>query len=126
MKSVTLAEGMPDDPEFQQALGKSPIASLLRFGFVYVATRPDYAPLVKIGFSTDVERRMEELGARLQYFRPASLAFETALHRVFAQKRERGEWFRLSYQDMNRLWWLMFPWLDEIVDQLMDSWRPKR
>lgn len=64
-----------------------------RSGVVYFA---EARGMVKIGFSSDTSRRMYEVDARLLATVPGSIALERAVHRLFADDRVDGEWFRPS------------------------------
>jgi excisionase family DNA binding protein len=62
---------------------------------VYFAAAPDR---IKIGFSSDPERREREIGALIVATVPGSKALEGALHRHFAAVRIDGEWFARTYE----------------------------
>lgn len=70
-------------------------------GFVYFA-RAGNSSFVKIGFASDVERRMRELQTsnsspvEALISIPGDRALEGRLHKRFAAHRKTGEWFRLS------------------------------
>ena len=70
-------------------------------GFVYFA-RAGNSSFVKIGFASDVDRRMRELQTGNSSPVKALLtlsgdrALEGRLHKRFAADRKSGEWFRLS------------------------------
>lgn len=77
-------------------------------GWVYLFRADDPVGMYKIGYSTDPVRRWESVQASC----PVPLIFEWAipcwgndgtelkLHRKFALERVRGEWFKLSKQDV--------------------------
>lgn len=65
-----------------------------RSGVVYFARGRD--GLIKIGFSSDVGRRMLELGAEVLATVPGSVGVEFALHDAFADDLVGDEWFRPS------------------------------
>jgi hypothetical protein len=89
------------DPEFRKAIGTTRIRSLFIQGFVYFAVSV-WRKGVKIGFSRDVDRRMTQIRADLLFALPASLAHESAFHRLFGSKRIENEWFRLDADDLDR------------------------
>jgi hypothetical protein len=68
-------------------------------GYVYVF---GFATWVKIGFSTDVPKRLSTLSTgcpealRLYFCRPGNVDTERALHIRFAEYQSRNEWFRLE------------------------------
>lgn len=73
-------------------------------GFVYVIRQSD-SDLYKIGWTenADVTRRLTSLQTAsseelvlVGSFSASSRQTEAALHRLFAQQRQRGEWFRLT------------------------------
>jgi hypothetical protein len=87
----------------------APIDEWLTSGFVYViysdcATERRY----KIGMAKKFKERLgqhqcscpSEIFAAIVYFVGNMRAEETALHRHFADKRIRGEWFRLTDDDL--------------------------
>lgn len=57
---------------------------------VYIARR---LGAIKIGYTTNVQRRMAELGTTLLVAIPGSRDLEAALHRRFRQHRIAYEWF---------------------------------
>jgi hypothetical protein len=68
-------------------------------GYVYAVQRPD--GLVKIGWTTDPDTRLEALGFTHRWLYevavfPGTRADEAELHRRWADQREEGEWFRPS------------------------------
>jgi len=69
-----------------------------RVGFVY-CIRNDDARAVKIGFSKNPVRRIQQLQTaspsqlRLVAMLESAQAFETALHEQYAYRRLSGEWF---------------------------------
>ncbi len=65
-----------------------------REGVVYFA-RGDHG-LIKIGFSSDTDRRMREIGSDLLATVPGSIPLEFALHEAFAADRAHDEWFHPS------------------------------
>lgn len=62
--------------------------------------------LIKIGYSTDVRRRVDQVirtqrcGGKYLGFMPGDRKVEKHLHAVFADHREFGEWFRSSEEIM--------------------------
>ena len=67
-------------------------------GFVYFLCSGKF---VKIGFATNLLRRMDEIGSkmpglRLKAYMLGTMAKERELHRRFASSRVQGEWFRTS------------------------------
>jgi hypothetical protein len=58
--------------------------------WVYFADRDG---LVKIGYSADPHRRVDQLGARLLAVMPGGSVMERLMHRRFAEYRSHGEWF---------------------------------
>jgi hypothetical protein len=81
----------------------------LRVGYVY-ALRADNG-LVKIGRTVDIEQRLKTLHTMLPYelellhLLPSSSIdeLECYLHRYFREKRVKGEWFRLTIEDIEQL-----------------------
>lgn len=65
-----------------------------RKGWVYFARADD--GLIKIGFTSDLPRRMAELGTIHLASFEASMGLERALHRAFAGDHDHDEWFRPS------------------------------
>ena len=69
--------------------------------FVYAIGTSD-ALLVKIGYTTDLERRLSQiqvgcpLPLEILWWTEAGPGFEESLHRIFAKQRLRGEWFELG------------------------------
>jgi predicted GIY-YIG superfamily endonuclease len=69
-----------------------------RDAVVYIAQAA--SGLVKIGFTSDLHRRLTELradaGCAVEYLitAPGNKRLEMLLHSQFADARERGEWFR--------------------------------
>lgn len=67
--------------------------------FIYVIEREDLVPAVKIGLSTDPERRFYELQVgcpeklKLMGYRIANRLLESRIHWVLMPHRLRGEWF---------------------------------
>lgn len=65
---------------------------------VYFAESDGY---VKIGYSTDVDRRMESLqtmcphGIKLLHVEPGTMQTEKEWHRAYAEYRHNGEWFKI-------------------------------
>lgn len=61
-------------------------------------------PLVKIGVTTDLRQRMRDLAKQTMSgqspivlaLEEGGLEYERELHRLFAEEREAGEWFRYS------------------------------
>ena len=77
----------------------NPLHSDVTPGEVYFLRRGE---LVKIGFSTNVRRRIAALGGgQLLATIPGTMRDEQAMHRRFARLREQGEWFRMG-DDLNR------------------------
>lgn len=62
------------------------------------------AGLIKIGYTTDIYRRLNDLtnmgGAPIVLIGvlPATIQYERMLHRIFKADRKHGEWFHLSDQ----------------------------
>ena len=79
-----------------------------RGGYVYVIRDIEVSGLYKIGKSQDVRKRLTDFGAKLPFefhivhIVPAGnhTALETVLHHNFADKRQRGEWFALEWEDV--------------------------
>lgn len=81
-----------DDIEWE-SMQRAPV------GYVYFI-RSD--GLVKIGFSTDVAKRLNNIrvgcptGGKLVAAIPGTEDTETYFHKLFSKYRERGEWFRIE------------------------------
>jgi hypothetical protein len=79
-----------------------------RTSYVYLMRHTN--GLTKIGFSHSPQAREKTLQAedpRLRLFatKQAPKSIETRLHRIFADKRVRGEWFELSSREID---WMVF------------------
>lgn len=78
-------------------------------GFIYVASIESDKSLFKIGMAGNVKQRIDALRTASPYLLSLACAFfvpnmrfaERALHDRYADKRIRGEWFRLSREDLN-------------------------
>jgi hypothetical protein len=80
-----------------------------RGGFVYLVYF-GYEDIYKIGFAQDVEKRVKEFGSvvmspfemRIEHVIETDdkYVIESSLHEYFAEKHMRGEWFRLSPEDV--------------------------
>lgn len=79
-------------------------------GYVYLAISHNTG-LVKIGCTSDVERRLPELEKKfsqsieyLKYFWCSDMGYlESALHQWYEKKLVEKEWFRLSEQDVSEI-----------------------
>lgn len=77
-------------------------------GYIYVIQEIDITGLYKIGKSANVKNRYIQFSIELPFnWRPIHKfavkdmhRMETALHKRFEDKRERGEWFRLTKADV--------------------------
>lgn len=84
---------------------------LIYGGRVYIF---EFQQVYKIGFSTDVQKRRTQLQQSLpDYIQiigsfPANKNIEQKLHNIFKHKRIRGEWFKLSINDIKKL--LSYEW----------------
>jgi hypothetical protein len=102
-------------------------------GFIYVVQMGEQR-VYKIGRSSDVPRRMSEIGIQLPF--PYRLLFahrvpychytESDLHRDFAFCRTNGEWFELSAAALEhvraRLLYAQAEWLTQrIVDRFLND-----
>ena len=65
-----------------------------RDAVVYFARGP--RGLIKIGFTSDAERRAAEIGVEVLATVAGDKLLEAAFHRVFADEWEQGEWFAPS------------------------------
>ncbi|HEY5331248.1 MAG TPA: GIY-YIG nuclease family protein [Acidobacteriaceae bacterium] len=70
--------------------------------------RDEKTGLVKIGRSKNPESRFATLMAdepalTLLHFSPADLSVERDLHRAYADRRRRGEWFELTADDIMKI-----------------------
>lgn len=69
--------------------------------------KPGPQDIVKIGFSTDPDKRLRELQTgspfklRLVKTYPGNRALERRLHGLFSDVRLHGEWFRVSVSDID-------------------------
>lgn len=77
--------------------------------YVYLFYREEDG-LTKIGRAVNYSRRFYELThsscpliVRAAYRTPSHIKDETQLHRIFADKRRRGEWFALDHADIRRI-----------------------
>jgi Meiotically up-regulated gene 113 len=69
-----------------------------RPGFIYLLQSTENSHIYKIGLSTDVSRRIKQIGnCRHVHSFPAddTLAAESRLHKFYAAQRQEGEWFYL-------------------------------
>ena len=80
-------------------------------GFVYLIERPD--GLIKIGHARDIDRRFAQLSREQDGLKILKLirclnrmATEAALHEMFDDYREFGEWFSLPDGYNTRIDWL--------------------
>lgn len=93
-RSVNALLGYRPEPaeETRAKSGPRPAFSHLATGVVYFV---QFADRVKIGFTTDVERRMKGIphDAVLATI-PGTMRDERLLHQAFARLRVTGEWFR--------------------------------
>jgi T5orf172 domain len=70
--------------------------------FVYIIGSPRPRSPVKIGYSTSPEQRLDDLRTAhhvdlfILAHGPGGRVEKRALHRMFANERMRGEWFRRS------------------------------
>ena len=79
-----------------------------RSGFIYVIYMDTPERYCKIGMTADLGGRLKthqcsspfELFVACGYFVPNMRTEEAALHAAFADKRVRGEWFRLNEEDL--------------------------
>lgn len=77
------------------------VGDLLKYGFVYFV-QGKKTRLVKIGFSTNADRRLDDLQSgspdtlRMLGMAPGSRLAERRLHEVFQDHRVHGEWFKPS------------------------------
>lgn len=68
--------------------------------WVYFALQESIEPLIKIGITTNIKKRLRGLSTangfdvRLLGFRAGDIVLERALHAQFADHRVRGEWFK--------------------------------
>ncbi len=78
-----------------------------KYGFVYLIQAMDF---IKIGYTTDVQQRFKTfdlmfppIGLKLLGYIESGLArsIEKELHIFFNDKRARGEWFKLSPEDID-------------------------
>lgn len=68
--------------------------------------------LTKIGLSKDPRKREKTLQAEdprlhMLAYRKGGSDLETRLHKIFADRRFRGEWFQLSQKDVEWIVWLL-------------------
>ena len=78
------------------------------FGYVYFLLWDEY---VKIGKANDIDKRIKQFSPKMP-FEPELLFYaesktprklEAEFHRMFADKRENGEWFRLDNSDLEKI-----------------------
>ena len=86
IETALAMSGLPNTPRSEQP-------SLNTLGYVYFAKRDR---LVKIGYSTDVHKRMQSLRADLLVAIPGTMVDERAHHKRFAYCHDHGEWFKPS------------------------------
>lgn len=82
-------------------------------GFVYVISMTDTAGVAfhKIGMAVSLEQRLKshqcsspfDLTVAIGYFVGNMVREEAALHGLLSGKRVRGEWFKLSSDDLNNI-----------------------
>lgn len=95
-------------PDPQRECEAIPPRSKRRRGFVYVLHMRD-SDIFKIGRASDAARRFEELMLPFEvdvigvWAAEDMVAAEASLHGRFATQRIRGEWFRLSVEDLQTL-----------------------
>ena len=99
-----LSEAGVSNEEIRQRFGDGPERRKSKFVYLIEAENG----LVKIGISSNVQRRLSTLNTAspvelwiLAYAQPPSAAkLEKKLHNTYSDKRVRGEWFRLSHADV--------------------------
>lgn len=80
-----------------------------KYGYIYLVRQSDKSPYYKIGFSTNPAARVSQLEASsptrfvlIHLIKVSTgVKLERELHRKFASKRARNEWFKLSKEDVD-------------------------
>lgn len=94
------------------------------FNYIYILFNHD-TKLYKIGFSKETEHReatlqSKEPNIKLLHKWIASKKIETQLHKIFKDKRVRGEWFNLEESDINEIIDFMKPYKHDIGEHAVD------
>jgi hypothetical protein len=107
-RGLPLSEPLQNESGNNQSIAGSGVEGETREGCVYFIETHDGA-FVKIGYSTNLPRRLEGIGVQLPGLRlighmPGTFATERWLHAKFAAYRERGEWFRQDREVQGFIW----------------------
>ena len=83
----------------------------------------EHAGLIKIGFATNIEKRLESFKTAIPAFvrlgsMEGSRGHERAIHNALAFYREKGEWFRDCTEVRN--------FLMQVIRDGIEEWRPAR
>jgi hypothetical protein len=95
---------------FESPFGQEDRHEEKAYGFVYVASQTNEKGVYKIGVTesiTDREKRLSTGNAFIRFIATIksenAYALENSLHKYFSGKRIKGEWFRLSADDLEFL-----------------------
>ena len=97
------------DRDLRIELGETVVDDLCESRYLYLFRHQN--GLTKIGYSKDPHRREKTIQAEdprihMLATRPGTSDQERRLHKIFAEKRVRGEWFDLNENDVDRLFWI--------------------
>jgi hypothetical protein len=106
-QQTVVTTGLPLLDPHPSSLVKFPIPGQ----YIYIIQDEDVTGLCKIGKTSDPARRLYDHGVLLPFSTRTICILpvrkmaktEAALHRVFASKRVRGEWFALDASDISKI-----------------------
>ena len=112
-KEIEWLEDFSRDPEFRYYKYRKDLFDIRKpAGWVYLIQLGD-TDHYKIGMTTNLDSRLKQLQSKcpiplkiiFRWYGHDYRFFELAFHSRFAKKRVKGEWFRLTTEDIT---WLIF------------------